>query len=181
MHISRKCSRKCSSDNPRKLHCERVGAPPTCRPKVPEMFLRLWTLSSRKCPDLHLVSYSTHLLYEVDIIPIVNTNQFAECKRPCIIKHRWVYKYSDSDTFVITASAHHRCGFEKKLSICDQSVDFQFEFKLIVCVFVLLFQRLLSNEEEKNKEIIQEVCFMVSVIVMKRNVVFLRLLSATQS
>lgn len=27
------------------------------------------------------------------------------------------------------------------------------------------FQRLLSNEEEKNKEIIQEVCFMVSFII----------------
>lgn len=29
-------------------------------------------------------------------------------------------------------------------------------------VCMLYFQRLLSNEEEKNKEIIQEVCFMVS-------------------
>lgn len=30
-----------------------------------------------------------------------------------------------------------------------------------------LLQRLLSNEEEKNKEIIQEVCFMVSLIISR--------------
>lgn len=33
------------------------------------------------------------------------------------------------------------------------------------CNSFLFFQRLLSNEEEKNKEIIQEVCFMVSFII----------------
>lgn len=34
-------------------------------------------------------------------------------------------------------------------------------------VIVLLLQRLLSHEEEKSKEIIQEVCFMVSFIISR--------------
>lgn len=34
-----------------------------------------------------------------------------------------------------------------------------------VCAHLL--QRLLSNEEEKNKEIIQEVCFMVSFVISR--------------
>lgn len=47
-------------------------------------------------------------------------------------------------------------------SCCYGRVSFSHvSSKPLTCV-CFSFQRLLSNEEEKNKEIIQEVCFMVS-------------------